>query len=449
MHMPRLTDSPRWLRPACLAAAVLTVLTAAHGASAAGSRSARAVEAAAARPAGEPVLAIVSLKSQRITVYDRQGWILRAPVSSGQKGRETPAGVFSVLQKNAEHWSNLYADGYMPHMQRITWSGIALHGGALPGHPASHGCVRLPFGFAAHLFELTRLGLRVIVAPDDVEPGEIDHPALFPGNPEAAAKVAALSAQAEAAGKAADQARLAAVGASREAARAMVPVRIAENLTRRAEEELAEAETILAGSPSAEARAEAERVRGQARGKIAELATRRAAAMAELQPRQDAVAPARAAAVAAEQARLAAVAAARAAAGELEPVSVFVSRASQRVYVRRPFQPMMEAPVTIHDPDRPIGTHVFTAMERSGADLRWSVVSLQGEARDAATAALDRIVLPPEVLEQIGDVASPRSALIVSDEPLSPETGPETEFVVILSGEPQGSMKVRRRAARL
>ena len=110
------------------------------------------------RIAGEPTMAIVSLRDQRITVYDATGWIVRAPVSSGQKGRETPAGIFSVIQKEAEHYSNLYDDAYMPHMQRITWSGIALHGGPLPGFPASHGCIRLPYDFAARLFDLTRWG---------------------------------------------------------------------------------------------------------------------------------------------------------------------------------------------------------------------------------------------------------------------------------------------------
>src|SRR5262249_14287755 len=73
-------------------------------------------------PVGEPVMAIVALREQQITVYDANGWILRAPVSSGQKGRETPAGIFSVLQKEAEHYSNMYDDAYMPHMQRLTWS---------------------------------------------------------------------------------------------------------------------------------------------------------------------------------------------------------------------------------------------------------------------------------------------------------------------------------------
>src|SRR6195256_6424044 len=161
------------LRPArlVLAALAVLILTQDH-AGAASARSERA-EAIESRTAGEPIMAIVSLRSQRITVYDAQGWISRAPVSSGQKGRKTPAGIFSVLQKDAEHYSNLYQDGYMPHMQRLTWSGIALHGGPLPGYPASHGCVRMPFAFAARLFETMRLGMRVIVAPDDTAPVEI------------------------------------------------------------------------------------------------------------------------------------------------------------------------------------------------------------------------------------------------------------------------------------
>ena len=145
------------LRPARLAIAGLAALIAAEDhAGATSGRSERSVESIIeSRTAGEPIMAIVSLSNQRITVYDANGWILRASVSSGQKGRETPAGIFSVIQKEAEHYSNLYEDGYMPHMQRITWSGIALHGGLLPGYPASHGCVRMPFDFAARLFDAT------------------------------------------------------------------------------------------------------------------------------------------------------------------------------------------------------------------------------------------------------------------------------------------------------
>src|SRR6516225_3354096 len=118
------------------------------------------------RPVGEPIMAIVSLRDQQITVYDAKGSVMRAPVSSGQKGRETPAGIFTVLQKNKEHYSNMYDDAYMPHMQRLTWTGIALHGGPLPGYPASHGCIRMPYDFAERVFDATRLGMRVIVWPN-------------------------------------------------------------------------------------------------------------------------------------------------------------------------------------------------------------------------------------------------------------------------------------------
>ena len=468
-----LAQRPMRLRPVRLAIAGLAALSAAADqAGATSGRSERAIEAVASRAAGEPVMAIVSLRNQRITVYDADGWILRAPVSSGQKGRETPSGVFSVLQKNAEHYSNLYEDAYMPHMQRLTWSGIALHGGLLPGYPASHGCVRLPFDFAERLFGATRLGMRVIVTPSDVAPVEIAHPALFRSKPRAEALIAALAAEAEAAARKADQARLAAVSASREAAQAMVRVRVADNLQRRAEVQLAAAQAALDSAISAEAREIAEDAKAKAIARITELQAQWVAAKAEAQPKLDAVAPLREAAVALESVRVVAAEAARQAARELDPVSVFISRKSARLYVRRAFQPVLESPVTILDADRPIGTHVFTALARTDRDseMRWSVVSLDGgrphgvvvdlaeRARvgrgrhaepmtthsEGAKTALDRIVIPQDTLDRIAEMASPRSSLIISDEALSSETGNETEFVVVLSGEPQGSLKIRR-----
>jgi lipoprotein-anchoring transpeptidase ErfK/SrfK len=167
------THRRTWLPLANVAIASLAaVIAGGDHAGAASVRKERSVEAVESRSVGEPLMAVVSLRSQRVTVYDAGGWILRAPVSSGQKGRETPAGIFSVIQKEAEHYSNLYDDAYMPHMQRITWSGIALHGGPLPGYPASHGCIRMPYGFAERLFDATKLGMRVIVAPSDVAPAE-------------------------------------------------------------------------------------------------------------------------------------------------------------------------------------------------------------------------------------------------------------------------------------
>jgi len=263
--------------------------------------------------------------------------------------------------------------------------------------------------------------------------------------------------------------------ASRETARATIAVRVAENLKARAETQLAAAETARGAASSPEAKERAEDAKAKAVARIAELQAQLAAAKAELQPKLDAVAPAREAAVAAETARVVAAEAAREAARELEPVSVFISRKSQRLYVRRGFQPILESPVTIQDPDRPIGTYIFTAMARTEGDIavRWSAISLDDgrpQARAAeppgrtrgkrgrdieppapapapggASAALDRIAIPQDVLDRLASMALPRSSLIISDEALSSETGKGTDFVVILSGEPQGGIKFRRR----
>jgi hypothetical protein len=431
----------------------LAALIAANHADARSAAGERSIEAVDSRAAGPPIMAIVSLRQQRVTVYDAKGWILRAPVSSGQTGRETPSGVFSVLQKRAEHYSNLYDDAYMPHMQRITWSGIALHGGALPGYPASHGCVRMPFDFAARLFETTALGMRVIVAPADVAPVDIAHPALFRPRPDAGAVAAARAAEADVALRQADRTRLASVTAFREANLARVTVRSTEIQKRRAEAELAAAEASLGSASSAEAKALAESAQAEAVARIAALQNEWEGAQAVLQAKLDAAARTREVAVAAETARVAAAQAAREAALDGEPVSVFISRKTQRLYVRRAFQSILETEVMVRDADRPIGTHVFTAMERNNeTDLRWSVVSLVGAGVPAAESAasdpagaLERIVISQEVLDRIAGMALPRSSLIISDEALSPETGKETDFVIVLSGEPQGGIKIRRR----
>ena len=116
------------------AMAALTALTA--DATAKPARPAQITETVAPREAGEPIMAIVSIKTQHVTFYDADGWILRAPVSTGTTGRETPAGVFAIVEKDKDHHTTMYDDAWMPNMQRITWNGIALHGGPLPGHAA-------------------------------------------------------------------------------------------------------------------------------------------------------------------------------------------------------------------------------------------------------------------------------------------------------------------------
>ena len=112
--------------------AAMAALAALTAAAARQARPAPTTEATAPREAREPIMAIVSIKSQRVTFYDADGGILRAPVSTGTTGRETPAGVFAIIEKDKDHHSTLYDDAWMPNMQRITWNGIALHGGPLP-----------------------------------------------------------------------------------------------------------------------------------------------------------------------------------------------------------------------------------------------------------------------------------------------------------------------------
>ena len=466
-------SKPKWPRRAFAVAALAVLLAAAGEAAARSGPRERPIESVQSRSAGEPVMAIVSLRSQRITVFDANGWILRAPVSSGSKGRETPAGIFSVIQKVEEHYSNLYDDAFMPHMHRITWSGIALHGGVLPGRPASHGCVRLPFDFAERLFGETTMGMRVIVAPGDVAPVAFAHPLPFQSKPGILAMAASRQTEAQESARKAAEARIAAGTAVREATQAKVPVRAAETLKRKAEAQLAAAETRLGAGTSAEEKEQAENAKAQAAAKIAELQLQWDVANVDLQLRLDAAASAQQAAAAAETARAAAADAARQIASELQPVSVLISRKTQKLYVRQAFKPVFESAVTIADPDRPIGTHVFTAVERAADDtkLRWSVVSLRSglpaggalEAQnralgssardvapapadpDSAKAALDRIAIPQDALDRIAGIA-PRSSLIVTDEPVSSETGKGTEFVVLLSGEPQGGIKKRRRS---
>ena len=137
-------------------------------------------------PPKGPLQIIISIADQRISLYDKGALIARSSVSTGVQGHPTPLGVFSVISKQRWHRSNIYSAAPMPYMQRITWSGIALHAGVLPGYPASHGCIRLTNDFAIRLWDLTKRGTRVIIAHDDVRPIEITNPHLFVSKPKVA-----------------------------------------------------------------------------------------------------------------------------------------------------------------------------------------------------------------------------------------------------------------------
>ena len=410
----------------------------------------------APRAAGEPIMAIVSIKAQQVVFYDADGWILRAPVSTGTKDRETPAGVFAVVDKEVDHRSNMYDDAWMPHMQRITWNGIALHGGPLPGYAASHGCVRMPFGFADRLYNKTRIGMRVIVAPEDPVPVNFSHPALLVPKAEAIAAAPAradtLAREAAEAAKVADAAKKAAVAAPRETASLTASLRKLELLKKSADAEFAAAEKALAAATTDQAKARAEERKQKAASRSEESRMQLDKAKADAKPKLDAIAAAKDTAKAAEARKAATAKAALDAKLAAVPVSIYISRATQKLYVRRNthkrwpdggevFDFSIEVPVTIRNPEKPIGTHVFTAMARNGAGLRWSAVTI--DDADDAKGALDRITIPKDVLDRIGPTALPRSSIIISDEPLSKETNYRTEFVAVLSNQPQGGFITR------
>ncbi|CCB65103.1 MULTISPECIES: L,D-transpeptidase family protein [unclassified Hyphomicrobium] len=479
----------------------------------AGKRNQRPIEETARETlSGPPVIAIVSIKDQRVTVYDANGGSMSGRVSSGRDGYETPVGVYSVLQKEEEHYSNLYDDASMPFMQRITWSGIALHAGQLPGYPASHGCVRMPDSFAQRLFPLTKLGMRVVVAYDDVAPVEISHPLLMKPTPlqsvqtataipmsyqdpivndpdssptfspdlrawpERQVELNALKSIADGkqilADAALDQAKeMEQIIADKKAPRdrAAKALRKAEAAKKSADSSLAAIDKRLSNAKSDKLKkkwtTEKERAAkksDEAAAKVATATEALQAAEAELQKATDQAAPALAA-------RDQAVAVLNEAKRKALPISVFISLKTQRLYVRQGNEPVFDAPVTIADPQQPIGTHVFTAVgyKNGGKDVSWTAVSLEhndnadyafNEDRryrlnDAGTppptnvaeasAALDRITISPDVSARLSSAVWPGSSLIVSDEPMSKETGKATDFIVLISTEPQGGIKKR------
>ena len=447
-----------WKSPAIVTLAAVAALTALSAdATAQRARPApQPKETVAPRDAGEPIMAIVSIKSQQVTFYDADGWILRAPVSTGTKERETPAGVFTVVDKEVDHRSNMYDDAWMPHMQRITWNGIALHGGPLPGYAASHGCVRMPFGFAEKLYGKTRIGMRVIISPNDAEPVEFSHPALFMPRADALAAAPAraetLGREAAEAAKAANEAKKAAVTAPRETASLTASLRKLELLKKSADAEFAAAEKALAAATTDQAKARAEERKQKAASRSEESRMQLDKAKADAKPKLDAIAAAKDTAKAAEARKAATAKAALDAKLAAVPVSIYISRATQKLYVRRNthkrwpdggevFDFSIEVPVTIRNPEKPIGTHVFTAMARTDDGLRWTAVTI--DEGDDAKGALDRITIPKDVLDRIGPTALPRSSIIISDEPLSKETNYRTEFVAVLSNQPQGGFITR------
>jgi hypothetical protein len=382
------------------------------------SEKARQVKSPPAPPG--PHVFIVSLKSQRGALYANGQLVAHTPISSGTASHPTPTGVFSVIQKNRHHRSNIYSGAPMPYMQRLTWSGIALHQGQLPGYPASHGCIRLPGDFANFLWRTTRLGARVIVTHDEIEPSDIAHAKLFQPKPR---------------------------------------IDLAETSLRRSIETEVAVNTVTASAT--DATGTAERAEPENAATASAVTDMSAAAQHDIPPPI----------LASFFDTLDAKAKKPAPAG---PVSIFISRKDKQLYVRQGFQALFNVPIPLPD-EKPFGTHVFTALGRTdGAKgLRWMAMAMPAApkaghaiaapehkvayryddfgrripkrvrkpapaapveaARPASDASevLDRIDLPQDVVDRVSEYVTVGATLIVSDHGLSHETGAYTDFIVL------------------
>jgi hypothetical protein len=296
----------------------------------------------------------------------------------------------------------------MPYMQRITWSGVAMHAGVLPGYPASHGCIRMPMNFATRMYGWTRMGARVVIAPGELSPVDFAHPLLFTHRPEPNVTASA--------------------GAGVTAA-ALPELKPILNL----ESGLRTTNGIVAPIRTADASGT---VPLSTSGTAVEPVTNEAA-------KPDPAAPQTPAAEAKPVKRTGHIAA-------------FISRKEGKIFVRQNFAPLFEAPVTIAD-GGPLGTHVFTvrASNDDPKTFQWSVVSLpprqppapaharkhrRGEterstvevALPSPSDALDRITVPDDAMQKIAEAVTPGDSLTVSDLGLGGETGLGTDFIVPL-----------------
>ncbi len=465
------------------------------------------------QPTRGPLLLAVSIGKQTVTLFDGGVPVAKAPVSTGTESRPTPMGVFSVVEKNWWHRSNMYSAAPMPFMQRITWSGVALHAGELPGYRASHGCVRLPEAFALRLWYTTKIGVRVIIAWDEVTPADINHRLLFQPKP----RPQEPAPQKEPRPADPADAQISLNGPAS---------------TPSQDDPRDQGEPVNVWSPALAAAGEAEQTGGDpvvehmmtaavddgdsvdAKAAAAPLdpaeATRRSVALALSRPQpvspllalerdlppvsapppghagpewpvtlaklvmEDTPESGRPPAIIdsltvagshASRLRKVADAAAPAPAPERVlrpgPVSILISRQDRRLYVRKGLEPVFDAPVSIAEPWRPMGVHVFQAVAANDTNtrLRWMVVSPSATPHEvapprrrhsrwaepaaapavistaAASAVLDRIGMSPATNDRVSELVSAGATIIVSDIGLGRTAAvPDSDFTVLLDG---------------
>ena len=413
-----------------------------------------AVKETSAKPQG-PLIIAVSIDRQKVRIFDDNGVFAEAPVSTGMRGHPTPIGVFSVIQKHKFHHSNIYSGAPMPFMQRITWSGVAMHAGVLPGYPASHGCIRMPMSFAVKMWNWTKMGARVFVTPGEIMmPVSFSHPLLptsVAPQPIAAAEPPADQPVAMKADKGAGEAKPASSEANLELRSTVGHIDAVRPATTegpgaaslREQPHTADADdnaratktpAMMSDAPAASTPPQHEAIAGKAGSNARPAKHDETVALdsksvdakpAEIEPAQikssqatpvetkttDSAVPATAkpddsanAAIAPDakknQARLTDTG--NSIMIKPEPpkragqISVFISRKDSKLYVRQNFAPLFEVPITIAASDRPLGTHVFTVeVDKKEANvLHWSVVSLPVSARGLKRTADQEHVSP-------------------------------------------------------
>lgn len=378
-----------------------------------------------AKPQG-PLVIVVSINRQKVTIYDSNGVFAESPVSTGMKGHSTPMGVFSVIQKHKFHHSNIYSGAPMPYMQRITWSGVAMHAGVLPGYPASHGCIRMPMAFAVKMWNWTKMGARVIVSPGQMTPQGFSHPMLASLRvpPQPAASLEPATSVGDKADKGAPETKVTeAKPVETASAEAVVELRstvghtvmsdvttgnapVREEAAKTEVKTEVKADTMSSGpakQPDAAATSDedakatadekpADKVEAAKSEPIKPEPVKTDAATTDNKPDAavTAIAPAPAASPEAKQDQTRVADPAPSVKPDLPKragqIAVFVSRKDSKLYVRQNFAPLFDVPVTIAASERPLGTHIFTAeVDKTDSNaLHWSVVSLPVTARSAA-----------------------------------------------------------------
>jgi lipoprotein-anchoring transpeptidase ErfK/SrfK len=380
-------------------------------------RQRKSKEAASPEKPTGALFAILSISNQHISVYNNDGLVARSKVSTGMPGHRTPMGIFTIIGRERYHASNIYSGAPMPFMQRITWSGVAMHSGVVPGYPASHGCIRLPARSAEFMWGLTKVGERVVITPHEIAPSKFTH-ALLPvpklrASPLTIAnnetprltEVASASDDHLSAGSpkllnpyeyaqvlkdraAADVGAITKLqnrGGQREAAvlgdvgRALYELRAAEAARSQAEAKLAYRTEALATKRDARDIQRAQAAKEAAESILAEASKRLEAALenpAFATSEGHAVLEAQRNAMALRSAVAKIQAAAKEAERRLSPVSVLVSKKDNKVYVRQALAPVFEGPINIRDRDAPLGTHVYIATSHAdGSSLGWTVIS--------------------------------------------------------------------------